>query len=123
MIDNEINRADSRLYRKLIGLSRKQLAAIHARLADNIKRKRDFWFWIRNIRIKRFISSLLRKKQARIGEDAPREMMDDLKQIEMNHKDWPNVGKEELDYILIMLHGVRDMSEFESHKPWVREQP
>jgi len=111
--DNDIYREDARLYRKLIALSQKQLAAIHIRLKADTGKMENFRFWNRNRRIKKSILSILEKKQVRIGGDAPREIMDDLKRIEMNEKDWPNVKKDELDYVHIMLHGLIDLSEFE----------
>ena len=111
---NEIHRDDIGLYRKLISGSQKQLASIHVRLKGNTGKVENFWFWNRNRRIKEFILAMLDRKEIRIGEDALREMIDDLKRIESNQKDWPGVGKDELDYIQIMLHGLRDMSQFES---------
>ncbi len=47
--------------------------------------------------------------------------MDDLKRIERNQNDWPGVRKEALDYLHIMLHGLRDMSEFENEVPLAPE--
>ena len=114
MSNDEINRGDICLYRKLIVLSKKQLATIKARLSGSTGKWESFWFRDRNRRIKKVILSILDRKQVRVGEDALREMMDDLKRIETEQKHWPDVGKDELDYVQIMLHGLRDMSEFEN---------
>ena len=100
MDGNGIHRRDMRSYRKLIGLSQRQLATIHARLQGGAGNVENVRFWFRNRSIKKSISSLLEK-------------MEDLKRIETDAENWPGVDKAELDYILIMLHGMRDMSEFE----------
>ncbi len=115
MDHSEINRGDIRLYRRLITLSQKQLAIINARLSGNTGKEKHFWFQYRNRRIKKIIVSILDTKQARVGDNALREMVDDLKRIEADQNDWPEAGKEELDYIQILLHGLADMSELENN--------
>ena len=105
-----INKKDSLQYRKLISMAREQLASIQRRLSDGVG-KWDTWkFLFRNILIKKTILKILKRKEARIGDGAIYEMMDDYRSIESV---WDDVKKDELDYIRMMVHGLRDVTESE----------
>ena len=60
-----------------------------------------------NRRLKQTLLKILRNKQRRVGEDALREMLADLKVIEADEGAWRSAGKEELDYVQIVLHGLQ----------------
>lgn len=112
-----INKAESRLYRKLMRLSGNQLAAIKKRLAGDAGKLDTFLFLTRNIRVKKVILKILAVKEARIGEQALPEMMDDYRNIEADEKGWQGAKKEELDYIRAMVHGLRDVTEDSNEPP------
>jgi len=105
--DGAINPHDLRLYRRLVGLSVKQLAAIKARLSGDTGRWGDLLFRHRNGRMKQTLLDILDNKQHRLAEDGVAELLDDLKRIEADAGAWRAVGKEELDYVQIVLHGLR----------------
>lgn len=99
---------DIRKYRKLIMLARGQLASIQRRLASD-PGKLDKWkFLFRNLKLKKTILKILKAKESRIGEQGLAEMMDDYRAIEAS---WQDVEKDELDYIRMMVHGLRDVRE------------
>jgi hypothetical protein len=56
---------------------------------------------------------VLNRKQARVGEQALTALMDDFRIIESDEADWQDAKKEELDYIRMMVHGLRDVTEHE----------
>jgi len=110
MTDGDINPHDVRLYRRLVGLSVKQLAAIEARLSGDTGRWQDLVFTHRNKRMKQTLLKILEDKQHRLGEDGLADLLDDLKRIEADEGAWRAVGKEELDYAQIVLHGLRQVT-------------
>ena len=112
-----INKVESRLYRKLMRLSGNQLAAIKKRLAGDAGKLDTLLFLIRNSRVKKTILKILAIKEARIGEQALLEMMDDYRNIETDDKEWQGVKKEDLDYIRAMVHGLRDVTEDSNEPP------
>lgn len=112
-----INKAESRLYRKLTRLSRDQLAAIKKRLAGDAGKLDTLLFLVRNTRVKKTILKILAIKETRIGEQAIPEMMNDYRNIEADKKGWQEVKKEELDYIRAMVHGLRDVTEDANQPP------
>ena len=63
------------------------------------------------------ILKILAVKEARIGEQALPEMMDDYRNIEADEKGWQGAKKEELDYIRAMVHGLRDVTEDSNEPP------
>jgi len=107
MTGGDINPDDVRLYRRLVGLSAKQLAAIRARLSGDPGRWKRLVFTDRNRRLKKTLLKILDDKQCRLGEDGLAELLEDLKKIEADEGVWQAVGKEELDYAQIVLHGLR----------------
>lgn len=105
-----INQKDILYYRKLVVMAREQLASIQLRISG-VDGKWDRWkFIFRNLRIKRTILKILKIKEARIGEEALAEMMDDYRSIEAS---WQDIEKDELDYIRMIVHGLRDVREKE----------
>lgn len=111
MNELSIHPKDIQIYRKLIGLAQYQLASIQKRLAMDSGRLDKWLFLYRNLKIKKNILKVLELKESRIGEEASlAEMMDDYRTLEAN---WQNVKKEELDYIRLMVHGLRDVTEKE----------
>lgn len=112
-----INKIEARFYQKLMRLSRNQLAAIKKRLAGDAGKWDTFVFLIRNRSIKKIILKIINIKEARIGEQALPEMMDDYRNIEADKKNWKGVSKEELDYIRAMVHGLRDVTEGDVNQP------
>ena len=70
-------------------------------------------FLHRNIKFKRTILKLLTIKDSRIGDEKKSvgEMMRELKAMETDNDDWSDAAKEELDYIRIMVHGLRDIED------------
>ena len=111
MKQNVLHQKDIPSYWKLIALSREQLAAISKRLTNKSGRLHAYKFRYRNLRIKRIILKVLDRKQARVGEQALAELMDDFRMIESDEADWQDAKKEELDYIRMMVHGLRDVTE------------
>ncbi len=99
---------DVRNYRKLIMLARRQLASIKKRLEEASGRLDKWLFLFRNLKLKKTILKILKAKEERIGEAALAEMMDDYRTIEAS---WQDVEKDELDYIRMMVHGLRDVRE------------
>lgn len=110
MNDGDINPNDVRLYRRIVGLSVKQLAAIRARLSGDPGRWQRLVFLNRNKRLKQTLLTILDNKQRRLGEDGLAELLEDLKKIEVDEGAWQAVGKEELDYVQIVLHGLREVA-------------
>lgn len=111
MNEISIHNKDIYIYRKLIGMSRAQLASIQRRLASGSGRLDKWLFLFRNIQIKKNILKVLKMKESRVGEEASiAEMMDDYRALEVS---WPDVKKEELDYIRLIVHGLRDVTEKE----------
>jgi len=107
MTDDAIHPRDVRLYRRAAILGAKQLAAIEARVAGTNGRWRQLLFTDRNRRLKQTLLKLLRNKQRRVGEHALRDILADVKAIEADDRTWRSVGKEELDYVQIVLHGLQ----------------
>ena len=107
MTGDAIHPQDARLYRRAAALGAKQLAAINARVAGDNSRWRQFLFTDRNRRLKRTLLTILRNKQRRVGEEALRELLADVKIIEADETTWRSVSKEELDYVQIVLHGLQ----------------
>jgi len=104
-----IHHKDVRNYRKLIILARGQLASIQRRLVDNSGKLDKWLFMYRNLKLKKSILKILKMKESRIGEgNALAEMMDDYRAIEAS---WDDVEKDELDYIRMIVHGLRDVRE------------
>ena len=102
---------DIRFYKKLIRLTDQQLASIHQNLAKDANFFRKHIFLFRNIIFKKTILKLLAQKETRLNEkEALDEMMAELKTIEANDNEWKKTGKDELDYVRIMVHGLRDIS-------------
>lgn len=111
MNERLMHHKDVKKYKKLIVLSRVQLASIHKRLSSDSGRLDNWLFMSRNLKIKKSILKILKMKEARIGEvEALAEMMDDYRAIEAG---WQDVEKEELDYIRLIVHGLRDVTEKE----------
>ena len=108
-----LHQDDIPFYWKLVNLSREQLAAIHVRLSDNASRWALFKFKYRNLKLKKTILKVLTRKEARVGEQALPDMMDDFRSIEADETEWQDAKKEELDYIRLMVHGLRDVTEDE----------
>jgi len=111
MNEISIHHKDVKIYRKLIGLAKAQLASIQKRLAAESGRLDKWLFLLRNIKIKKSILKILQMKESRIGEEESlAEMMDDYRTLEVS---WQDVKKEELDYIRLIVHGLRDVTEKE----------
>jgi len=110
MTDGNIDPRDIRSYRRLTGLSAKQLAAIKARISGDTSRWKSLVFVFRNWRMKMTLLKLLGKKRRRIGDDDLSELLEDLGKIEADEDRWQAVGKEELDYVQIVLHGLRQVT-------------
>lgn len=105
------NPQDVRFYKKLIRLTDQQLASIHNHLAKDASFFQKHTFLFRNILFKRTILKLLAQKETRLSEkDALNEMMDELRAIEADTNEWAATGKDELDYVRVMVHGLRDIS-------------
>ncbi len=107
MTDTGIHPHDIRLYRRAVALGAKQLAAIDARVAGDTNRWRQLLFTDRNRRLKHTLVKILRIKQRRVGDGALRELFADLKIIEADENTWHAVGKEAIDYVQIVLHGLQ----------------
>lgn len=102
---------DLRLYKKLIQLTKQQLASIHQNLAKDASFFRKRLFLFRNIIFKKTILKLLAQKETRLDEkEALNEMMAELKAIEADCGEWKDTDQDELDYIRVMVHGLRDIS-------------
>lgn len=111
MNEISIHHKDIQIYKKLISLAQAQLASIQRRLASESGKLDKWLFLLRNLKIKKSILKILKLKECRIGEEASlMEMMDDYRTLEAN---WQDVKKEELDYIRLMVHGLRDVTEKE----------
>ncbi len=108
-----LRQEDIRYYWKLVALSRAQLAAISERLSNKSGKLDAYKFRYRNLRIKKTILKVLNRKQARVGKQALMTLMDDFRIIESDEADWQDAKKEELDYIRMMVHGLRDVTEDE----------
>ena len=105
------NPQDIRFYKKLIRLTNQQLASIHTHLARDANFFQKHIFLFRNILFKRTILKLLAQKETRLDEkNALDEMMTELKAIEADTTEWAATGTDELDYIRVMVHGLRDIS-------------
>lgn len=113
------HRKDSRIYRKLISLTRQQLAAITVNVSRDARKWEKLLFLHRNIKFKSTILKLLTLKESRIGNDkkAVGEMMRELKAMETDDGEWSDVTREELDYIRIMVHGLRDIEDDGEEEP------
>jgi len=109
MTHGDIHPDDVRLYQRLVSLSVKQLAAIKARLSGDSGRWKRLVFRDRNRRLKKTLLKILDNKQRRLREDGLDELLEDLKKIEADEAAWQAVGKEELDYLQIVLHGLREV--------------
>ena len=108
MTRDDINPQDVRLYRRAVGLGMKQLATIRARLSGGLSRWEDFMFVDRNRRLKKTLLKILNKKRRRLEEDdALAELRADFARIEADEGVWQAVGKEELDYVQIVMHGLQ----------------
>ncbi len=102
---------DLHYYQKLIRLTHQQLASIHRNLARDASFFHKHLFLFRNVIFKKTILKLLAQKETRLDEkSALYEMMDELKAIEANNEEWKDAGKDELDYLRVMVHGLRDIS-------------
>jgi len=102
---------DIRFYKKLIRLTNQQITAIHENLAKDANFFRKHRFLFRNIIFKKTILKLLAQKETRLDEkEALNEMMRELKAIEADTGEWKETGKDELDYVRVMVHGLRDIS-------------
>lgn len=108
--DAGIDSRDVHLYRRLVRLSGKQLAAIKARIAGDTGRWKAFVFTDRNRRLKKTLLKILDNKERRLGEDGLAHLLADLKTIELDDDAWQAAGKEELDYAQIVLHGLRELT-------------
>ena len=109
MNEISINEKDIRVYKSLIAMAQAQLASIQRRLVADPGRVDKWLFLFRNLKIKKSILKILKMKESRIGEEASlAEMMDDYRTLEER---WFDVKKEELDYIRLMVHGLRDVTE------------
>ena len=107
---------DIRLYRKLILLARKQLASIDERLSNpESGRWNEFVFKLRHSRIKNILIDILRRRVERSGDEAVLELINDLKDIEVDEIDWQDAAKEETDYVRFVLHGIRAAPEDEDN--------
>lgn len=108
MTDLDLNPHDLRLYRRAVGLGSKQLATIKARVSGDESRWKNFLFTDRNRRLKKTLLKILANKRRRLGEDAAlKEVLSDLKKFEVDEYAWQAVGKEQLDYVQIVLHGLQ----------------
>jgi len=102
---------DLHFYKKLIRLTNQQLASIHENLARDANFFRKHIFLFRNVLFKKTILKLLAQKETRLDEkEALDEMMAELKAIEADNGEWSTAGKDELDYVRVMVHGLRDIS-------------
>ena len=110
MIEIPVYDKDIRIYKNIIILARLQLTSIQKRLSSNAGKLDNWLFIFRNFRIKKNILKILKMKESRVGERALAEMMDDYRAIESA---WQGVEKEELDYIRLIVHGLRDVTEKE----------
>jgi hypothetical protein len=105
---DDINPQDVRLYLRAVSLGVKQLATIRARLSGGLSRWEDFMFVDRNRRLKKTLLKILNKKRRRLDEDdALAELREDFAKIEADEGVWQAVGKEELDYVQIVMHGLQ----------------
>jgi len=111
-MSNTINNPqDIRFYKKLIQLTNQQLASIHKNLARDANFFQKHLFLYKNIIFKKTILKLLAQKETRLNEkEALDEMMAELKAIEADDNEWADTGKDELDYVRVMVHGLRDIS-------------
>lgn len=116
MTEASIDPRDDRLYRRLVGLSTKQLVAIKARISGDTNRWKNLLFMCRNWRMKMTLLKLLGRKRRRLGagdetgDGDVSELVEDLGRIEADEGAWQAVGKEELDYVQIVLHGMRQVT-------------
>ena len=110
MTGGDIHPHDVRLYQRLVSLSVKQLAAIKARLSGDPGRWKRPVFVDRNRRLKKTLLKILDNKRRRLGEDGLAELLEDLKKIEADEGAWQAVGKVELDYAQIVLHGLQKVT-------------
>ena len=107
---------DIYLYRKLILLARKQLASINERLSNPESGKwNEFVFKLRHSRIKNILIDILGRREEKAGDGAVLELINDLKDIEVDEIDWQDAAKEETDYLRFVLHGIRAVSEDEDN--------
>jgi len=104
----DVNKADIPYYKNLVVLARAQLNFIQKRLSG-VDGKWERWgFKFRNLKIKRTILKILKRKDARVGDRALDEMMDDYRRIEST---WTSVKKDDLDYIRMIVHGLKDVTD------------
>lgn len=106
-------KAEMRLCEDLILISQAQLRFIAERLSEEESKLDRVLFMFRNWRLKQNMQRLVVEMQAREGDDALRNLMEGLKHIEEDEADWSDVGKEEMDYIRLVLNGLHDVGEYE----------
>lgn len=107
-----IDKTLSKKYWKLIALSRKQLLFIAERLSNPTSKLDSFLFLVRNWRIKQVINSIVWHKRRSAGANAIKEMIEEFDYIENDSTQWDGVGKEEMDYIRLVLNGLHDISDY-----------
>ena len=102
---------DIYFYKKLVQLTHQQLSAIHKNVERDAGRWDKYVFFYRNTKFKQTILRLLTQKETRLSEeDALDEMMQELRAIEADEGTWKDIGTVEIDYVRIMVHGLRDIS-------------
>lgn len=103
-----MDRKEVYLYRKLILLSRKQLASIDERLSSNGSVKwNELLFKFRHARIKKILTGMLSRREAAAGEEAVLELIEDFKSIAANGEEWQDAEEKETDYLRFILHGIK----------------
>ena len=103
-----MEKKDVHLFRKLVLLARKQLASIDERLSNkNAGKWNEFVFKLRHARIKNIFIDILGRREVSVGDGAILELINELKEIGENGKDWRNAVEKETDYLRFVLHGIR----------------
>ncbi len=103
-----MDRKDARLYRKLISLSKIQLASIDKHMSSQEPAKwSKLLFRFRHARIKKNLISILGRREAVVGEDAVLELIEDLTSIAADGEGWQDARDKETDYLRFILHGIR----------------
>ena len=103
-----MDKKDVHLFKKLVLLARKQLASIDERLTNpNAGKWNEFIFKLRHARIKNIFIDILGRREALVGDGAIFELINELKEIGENGKDWQDAEEKETDYLRFVLHGIK----------------
>ncbi len=104
-----MDRRDAHLYRKLATLARKQLESIDRRISSKGPPASldKLLFRYRHERIRNILSGMLTRREARLGEVAVLELIEEFKHIAADEGEWSDVDEKETDYLRFILHGIR----------------